>query len=458
MTISNDGFNEMVNPKDEALHKVIKKLPEVFQFVVNEFETATEKTMALYGLTGLTSALLPNVWVNYADAKNYLQTMSLIAFPPGSGKGKLALLVNLIRGIVKEQIDENKILRANYNKQMRLYEKSLKTSTPLELPEKPVYPLLLIPGNITSSKLTEQLNENNGKMAVLIFETEIDALSNMMGNSQFGKDTSMMLRKVFHSEGISLMRKGGDHYDIQTPKLSIVLTGTHSQLPTLFNTNKDGLISRFLVVMGDAPIIWKDVQPCETCEPANTHFDKISSVFYSLYKYFITRNVEFKLIQKHWDVINDFGEKRLRESFEEAGENATSIAKRHALMIARIAGILSMVRYFEEKSVEDVYYCNDNDFHSALWMAEESYECSIRMLEILPGEKNNDGDGLEEFFNMLPSIFQKRELSPLQTSLRISDSSISRNLKKLVATRRLKVIKKGFYEKIDLTNLTSDQS
>jgi len=117
-----------------------------------------------------------------------------------------------------------------------------------------------------------------------------------------------------------------------------------------------------------------------------------------------------------------------------------------------------MVRYFEEKSVEGVYYCNDNDFHSALWMAQESYECSIRMLEILPGEKNNDGAGLEEFFNMLPSTFQKRELSPLQTSLGISDSSIGRNLKKLVAARRLKVIKKGFYEKIDLTNLTSDQS
>ena len=445
-------------PTSERLFQAVNGLPATLHSVLEEFETPTEKQMALYAVTGLTSALMPHVWVNYADAKNYLPVMVLISFPPGSGKGKLALLVNLIRGIVKEQMEENRQLRARYKRQEKSYEKSLKTGNPLEMPDKPPYRLLLVPGNITSAKLTEQLSENDGDMVLLIFESEIDALSNMMGNPQFGKDTSMMLRKVFHSETISLMRKGGDHYDISAPKLAIVITGTHSQLPSLFNTNKDGLISRFLVVMGDAPLIWKDVQPCDTCEPANTHFDGLATKFSELYWYFKDRTVEFKLMQEHWDVINEFGENRLKESFEEAGENATSIAKRHALMIARIAGILSMVRYFEAQSTSEVHYCDDIDFDTALWMAKESYECSLRMLESLPGEKSAGDDRSEEFFGMLPSFFQRRELSPIEKSLKISDSTVNRLLKKLVGSGRLVTPKKGFYKKVDLTDLTDDKS
>lgn len=458
MVISNLGLNEKKSPRDEKLVQVINNLPAPIQSVFKDFETATDKIMALYAVTGLTSALVPHVWVNYGDTKNFMPLMVLIAFPPGSGKGKLALLVKLVRGIVKEQMEENSLLRRKYIQQKHLYEKSLKSGSPIEHPKKPAYPLLLIPGNITASKLTEQLDENNGNMVVLIFESEIDALTNMMGNAQFGKDTSMMLRKVFHTEGISIMRKGGDHFDIPNPKLALVLTGTHSQIPSLFNTNKDGLISRFLVVMGDAPLVWKDVQPCETCEPANTHFEKLSSVYYSLYKYFQNRTVEFKLQQEHWNVINEFGKTRLQESFEEAGENATSIAKRHALMIARIAGVFSMVRYFENKCEDEIFYCNNVDFQSALWMAEESYECSLRMLENLPGEKSAGDDHSDEFFGMLPSFFQRRELSPLEKSLKISDSTISRLLKKLVDAGRLASPKKGVYEKIEVTYLNDDRS
>ena len=173
-------FTEPVSSTNERLFQAVNRLPVTLHSVVSEFETPTEKQMALYAVTGLTSALMPHVWVNYADAKNYMPVMVLISFPPVSGKGKLALLVNLIRGIVKEQMEENRQLKARYNRQVKLFEKSLKSDTPLEMPDKPPYRLLLVPGNITSAKLTEQLSENDGDMVLLIFESEIDALSNMM--------------------------------------------------------------------------------------------------------------------------------------------------------------------------------------------------------------------------------------------------------------------------------------
>ena len=182
MENSNLKFTKAVIPTNESLFQAVNGLPSTLYSVLEEFETPTEKQMALYAVTGLTSALMPHVWVNYADAKNYMPLMVLISFPPGSGKGKLALLVNLIRGIVKEQMEENRQLKASYKRQEKSYEKSLKTGTPLEMPDKPQYRLLLVPGNITSAKLTEQLSENDGDMVLLIFESEIDALSNMMGN------------------------------------------------------------------------------------------------------------------------------------------------------------------------------------------------------------------------------------------------------------------------------------
>jgi hypothetical protein len=53
-------------------------------------------------------------------------------------------------------------------------------------------PILLISANTTSSKLTEQLAENNGEMMALLFETETDAMTNMMGN-KFEGDNSMII-------------------------------------------------------------------------------------------------------------------------------------------------------------------------------------------------------------------------------------------------------------------------
>jgi len=122
MVGNNLGLNEMMNPKNEKLAEVINNLPAPIRSVLREFETSTDKVMALYAVTGLTSALVPHVWVNYADTKNYLPVMVLISFPPGSGKGKLALLVKLVRGIVKEQLEGNSLLRLKYIQQKHLYD------------------------------------------------------------------------------------------------------------------------------------------------------------------------------------------------------------------------------------------------------------------------------------------------------------------------------------------------
>jgi hypothetical protein len=286
-------------------------------------------------------------------------------------------------------------------------------------------------------------------MFALIFETEIDGITNMMGSAQFGKDNSMILRKAYHNESVSIMRKSGDHYDIGSPKLSIVLTGTPSQLTSLFHSIEDGLFSRFLIVNSSVPLVWKDVQPCESCVPIEEKLASLSKDVHSFYTKMQDLEVEFKMTSEQWNQINQFGEKRLKESFEEAGPYATSVAKRHALMIARIACVLTMLRYYENGCNERIAVCEDRDFNTALSIVTESFDCSMEIFNSLEKRKGSNASDskLEEFFERMPMRFRTKELSPLTKSMGISNRTMYRHLDELVNLGKLISPNKGYYEK-----------
>jgi len=423
-------------------------LPKMVGDVIRNFDAPLQKKMALASTVTIIGTLLPNVHFAYENGKHFPSVYTVVVLPPASGKGSTGKIELVLRNIVKEQLLEIKRLKASYKKEMRQFERLVREDPNLKPPEKPSYPLLKIPGNITSAKFIEQLAENDGKMFALIFETEIDGITNMMSSAQFGKDNSMILRKAYHNESVSIMRKSGDHFDIETPKLSIVLTGTPSQLSGLFHSIEDGLFSRFLIVNGSVPLQWKDVQPCDSCVPIEEKLAVLSSEFYSFYKKMQDLEVEFKMTNEQWCQINQFGEDRLKASFEEGGAYATSVAKRHALMIARIACILSMLRYHENGSSERFVICEDRDFRTALAIVSESYECSMEIFNSLKGNKDKDDDSkAEEFYERMPMRFRTKELKPILKSLSISDRTMYRLLGELVQTGKLISPLKGHYEK-----------
>jgi len=301
------------------------------------------------------------------------------------------------------------------------------------------------------------LAENDGTMMVLLFETEADAYSDMAGTS-FGNGSSVILRKAYQHETISQMRKlNGEHFEINCPKMAVVFSGTHSQIPHLFKTTEDGLYSRFLIVRGSASVIWKDVKPCDGCIPLDTHFEKLSEEYYKIYHFLKNRNIEIKFSDQQWQKINESGGIRLVETQEEGGEDATSIAKRHANMIVRIASIFTVIRYFEnydnEKKDESELYCNDIDFENAYWMVEESYQSSLDLFKTLAGIPVEDKTKESQFFELLPDSFIVKELAPLKKELKLSDRTITRWLSKLVSTGELESFKKGSYKKLKVADV-----
>lgn len=445
----------MVNQQENYnLYTAINDLPDLVKGTVNLMESPQEKYMGLYATSVLTGALMPHVWTNYDGNMNYPALMLLVSFPPAAGKGKLALLPLVLKKINDELRTTNNRLMKKYLMELKAYEKEKKTGNPPLPPEKPRLQLLLIPANTTSSKLTEQLAENNGEMMALLFETETDALTNMMQN-KFGGDNSMIFRKVFHHEQISQMRKNNsEHLEVLNPKMAIVITGTPSQIPRLFHSNQDGLLSRYTIITGTASVVWKDVEPCETCVPLNTLFEQKADVYYKLFKFFKDRRVEVKFTKPQWKLLNETGAKRLEHSNVEGGENATSLAKRHGNMTVRLAGIFTMVRYFESGLSGDVVLCNDQDFQIALWMAEQSYQCCIELFKDLPGEKSDLDERMEEMYDNLPQKFKTKELAPLYKSLNLSKRTAERILNKLKKAGRLTSLRKGEYEKVLVAELT----
>ena len=436
------------------LDRIINGLPEPLKTVVNQMETMEEKKMALYASTVIAGSIMPHGWINYDNKINHPALMLLISYPPASGKGKLALLIKLVDAIATEQQELNRAAMKKYRTSMRHFEKSLRKGEEAVIPEKPPTPLLVIPANTTSAKLTEQLSENCGQMMALLFETETDALTNMMGN-RFGVDNSMILRKVYHHETISQMRKTNDeHLEVRKPKMAIVVTGTPSQIPKLFHSVRDGLFSRFMIVTGGSPVVWKDVDPCDGCHPLDEKFAELASEFHRIYHFFKSKKVEVRFTEYQWTCLNNMGKIWLTESVEQGGEYAVSISKRHGNMIARVAVILTLLRYYNEGSSAEMVYCADYDYNTAQAIVEHSFENSLELFKQMPGEEIPMIKELTEFFDYLPMEFQTKEIVPLEKTLGVSKRTVERMLKRLLDMKWIEQIKKGKYRKVDMTGLS----
>ena len=153
LPVEDDDFDKYF----DEFKLIIGSINPLLGGLILKFQTPEEQIMSLFALVTLTGAIMPKVKINYSNKINYPALMTLIIFPPASGKGGLALLRKLLNKINKQLIDEHNDSMRDYQEKLDKYKQSLKSSKPLPLPEKPKMPLIMVPGNITSPKLIEQL-------------------------------------------------------------------------------------------------------------------------------------------------------------------------------------------------------------------------------------------------------------------------------------------------------------
>lgn len=454
-------FNS-VHPDEQVdkieLEQVIDLLPPLLKKCLMPMKNNFDMSIGLFTLIVMFGTLLPKVKFKYNSIVSYCNLFLLILFPPASGKGKQIIYRTLFDLIIQEQLEQNAVAMKEYRKALAIYKKKIERGENVDEPDKPKIPLLLVPGNITSSKFIDVLNENEPDCMTLIFEPEADVLSDSM-HSTYGTGFSAVLRAGFQNEPISLMRKtNSEHLLIQQPKVSVILAGTHSQAAKFFKSTSDGLLTRFLNKNGDAPLIWNDVTTCDTCESLNEQIAKYQADCYKMYKKYQAFNMEITFSVIQYKQMNEFGESRLFDIVKNFGGDAAGIAKRHSLMLAKIASILTMIRHYESDSNLSVFDCIDDDILIAKWMVEDSFECSRDLFEELTSKQVMAKSKEEIFFEKIPAKFKRGELAPIEKIIGIDSRTIDRRLEQLLLNGKIISPKKGYYEKVAVTDLSDGGS
>jgi hypothetical protein len=444
--------NEMGNQTSgdkSKLDEMIELLPQPLRDTVAVLRTQDERMIGIYSAIAMAGSLMPNTYIHYDNKKCYPSLYVMIIKPPASGKGILNPLGMVLYKVNKE-LDEayNTNLR-EYNQATALYKRSVAKGTPIPHPEKPDFSLLRLAGNITSSKFMEQLAENKGREFLIIIETEMDSFGITSRKGGFSDLNSTILRSAFEFESLNQMRRNdNERLSVDTPKLCVILSGTDSQVRNIFHSNADGLFSRFSFIVNNSEATWRSMQPNQKTVPLEDTYIKLSEEYYKLWQFQRARKIEVKLTNEQWEQINEFGSSRLDTTKMHFGENAQSLAKRHANMIARKAVILSVARAHEDQFINHTITCSSQDFKIALWLGEESFNHALNLYESLPGENSCPSDSkIKQFIDQLPDSFTVEQLKKGGKVKHITDRTLFRRLEQLRKDGFLENIKKGSYKK-----------
>jgi hypothetical protein len=112
-----------------------------------------------------------------------------------------------------------------------------------------------LPADSSAAVLKKALNDTDG--VGVIFQTEADTLTSTL-SKEWGS-YSDILRMAFQHEVVSSMRfTDASFVSIESPKLSVVLSGTYDQFRKLIPSTENGLFSRFMFYFFDQKPVWKN--------------------------------------------------------------------------------------------------------------------------------------------------------------------------------------------------------
>ncbi len=323
------------------------RLPRLLQRICKPIRTSHEKDLVLLASLVVLSNII-RVQGIYDHRRIFSNLFLFITAPASAGKGVLKWVYLLADEI-------QKYLTIRYQVQMMAYKESEDQSTA----EKPVKETYYIPGNASITAMIRQLY-NNGGYGVML-ESEADTLNVAMKND-WG-NYSEVFRKSFEFERISQLRKDEENsFEIDNPRLSVVITGTKNQLLEFIPSVENGLFSRFMFM--EFPLIkqWKNV------------FEQTTD-FYSHYKGIALELLEFYTSEQTYQNVTL--SKTQQEAFHTMfsryhqqydallGEDVIASIRRIGNMHFRICMLLTGIRQLEGSERKENVGCSDEDFEIA---------------------------------------------------------------------------------------------
>jgi hypothetical protein len=339
---------------------VFESLPDLIKTGCDTLTDSLDKEVFLYGAIGCISSILPNVEGLY-DGKIYAPPLYIYVLgEAGAGKGALSYAKLLVTPIHNHRIEQNQDSDGESNTQRKM---------------------LFLPANSSSAGAIELLEGNDGKG--LIFETEGDTLANVF-KSDFG-NYSDSFRKAFGHETISYYRKTDKKLVcVEKPYLATVISSTFGQLLNLIPNAENGLFSRFLYYELSTSDEFKNVFDRQK-RGYNSIFEGLGEQVKKMYFYLETvERVEFTLQQHQEDFFMMIFRKWKRELRQFVNADLDGTIHRLGLICFRLSMIFTVLRTYQNNSIDTLIKCDDIDFINAVKIVEIAKNNAFAVFERLP--------------------------------------------------------------------------
>ena len=423
--------------------KVYENLPPTLKESCDVF-SGRERDVYLTSALSIISGGLSNIKGVYDNDIVYPNLYSFIIAPAASGKGSMKYAKSLgdcYHNLLQVQNVEEKM---NYNKEVEIYNLKKKMAkkeediVDLKKPEKPKYKAFFIAGNISSAMLHKVLESNGGSGCIT--ETETDTITNALKQEWGGY--SDILRKGFHHETISLMRKTDLEYIIiEEPKFSLSITGTPDQVKGILSNTKNGLASRFMFYSFNAKPKWRRTFTRNISSSKQNQFLKFTQDLCD--KFSSQSEREFNITEEQGEIhFNTFKEILDEKYYSYLGES-DSLIKRLGLIVYKIAMVLSGLR-----TDEPLMKCEDRDFETAMELTKVYLAHGLNVFEKINNRENKLPLNEERWVNKLSKEFTSAEAISIAKNLGIKERTAYKKLRDYVGIGLLKKVKTGLYRKL----------
>lgn len=451
---------EAVSIKNEELRasspcipdEVYARLPNFLKEALKPARNKRERDILLLGVLANLSGCMPLVRITFDQRPNSPHLYILVIAPPASGKGLLALAGRLPQAIENYLKGENKRKKEAYERELKAWEQEQghkfrqkqeqqpAEKAPATMPEEPEYYHLCGAAYTSKNQIVARL-KTNGDLGLIINATELDTISGSM-KQDYGKHDDVF-RAAFHHEPVATdFKVDRQMICAEEPRLALCLSGTPNQLPIFIHSTDDGGYSRFAPYICEANWKYRSAAPIKGQEDYVSLYKRLSREVLDMFLFFQQSPTEVTLTDSQWEEHTAYFDRVLNEVASEQTDAPGAIVLRSALIAARIASIFTALRKFECAMQMKEYICTDDDFHSAMQIAQVTLNHSLLLSSSLPGNESK-AKPLQSYFRIrpiiesLPKIFTYKEIKQKALSAGISESSICRYLKELVRLKQL---------------------
>ena len=415
--------------------EIFDQLPDLLRRITSKGTSPEDKDILLLGSLVSMSACLPNIYGVYAERKVYPNLFLFVTAQASAGKGRLTLCRKLVEPIHKALREQNRVEFEAYQRELTEYAAAKSDKVNMEKPQEPPLKMLVIPANNSATGLFQILNDNNGKG--LIFETEGDTLA-LTFKSEHG-NYSDGFRKAFHHETITYnRRKDREFVEIDTPRLSALLSGTPRQVAALIPNAENGLFSRFIFYFMNIRYEWKDVFAGENGQTLDHYFDHLGIQFYDLYKCLESQAepMRFCLTVSQQQQFNSYFEQTQIQYIELCGEDYIGTVRRLGLITFRLAMILTAVRIMDTGELRSPLVCIDTDFNIVMEMVKVLVQHAAHVFQQLPTDTATkvQPNQKQQFLNMLPAEFDRQTYLAVAQKLNIQPKTAEKQIARFAKT------------------------